>query len=293
VTKHLQQIQSSPSRCSDICAAAASNLGTQIKDAFGLPLEASGAYFFTTEPTPDVLLPQLAGSGAMMLLEPSEGGALREVPVVARGPPNEATWSGVVAWAVTPSNYDSILKAVETDNSTIRQAFLGTPNTTLAYVASILAHFDALRLPGSVSLVGKMSKILPGKSNTLTTSTTSINGLMYIVQTHLQFASVTVGRHKMFWVTDTRGSPPPGVAGATVTVYLTSSSDRWEVRAGVPSDVLHAPTQKAKATSQIQHCPPSPPNFTGRHQRTLLHDQPGRGVRARPGKISAQHAPAR
>jgi len=49
-----------------------------------------------------------------------------------------------------------------------------------------------------------------------------ITNAMYVSQSALQFASVTVGTQLVAWVTDTRGAPPPPVAGATVTVFLAS-----------------------------------------------------------------------
>jgi hypothetical protein len=49
-----------------------------------------------------------------------------------------------------------------------------------------------------------------------------VSNAMYVSQTHLQYASVTVGTVLTSWVTDARGSPPPAVVGAEVAFYLSS-----------------------------------------------------------------------
>jgi hypothetical protein len=56
-------------------------------------------------------------------------------------------------------------------------------------------------------------------ANTLKASK-GISSPTYVSQTFLQYASVFIGKELTSWVTDTRGTPPPAVEGAEVSVYL-------------------------------------------------------------------------
>lgn len=48
----------------------------------------------------------------------------------------------------------------------------------------------------------------------------------FISQTNLQYAACTAAGVLTVWVTDVRGSPPPPVEGAVVTLYSTRQRDK-------------------------------------------------------------------
>jgi hypothetical protein len=100
----------------------------QVKDGFGLPLEPSEAFFFTSDPSPAMYGPQVSAAGSsLIVLEPSPDGAPLPWPVVSRGAPR---WSsdptGVQAWPLGVSNYLTALDATTTYDDSVPPAKLGT-----------------------------------------------------------------------------------------------------------------------------------------------------------------------
>lgn len=90
----------------------------QIKDGFGLPLEASEAYFFTTEPNPSMSGPQLASGGNLVVLEPAAGSPPLKWPVASRGQPQwDSDPAGTAAWGVDAGNYADAVRALYDSDS--------------------------------------------------------------------------------------------------------------------------------------------------------------------------------
>lgn len=197
---------------------------TQVRDAFGLPLEASEAFFFTTDPTPGLAGPQVAAGGTAMVLEPPSDASPLLWPVASRGRPKyESDPVSVAAWAVNKGTYASALSATsgavssaEGDDgpaagSLAAMKRLGAPRASLTRGGGG-ARVDIMELSGAPGLqvVAQARRAGVYSEPTL------------VSQTHLQFASAVVGTAATFWVADARGAPPPPVKGAEVSTHLAS-----------------------------------------------------------------------
>jgi len=101
-----------------------------IKDAFGLPLEPSEAFFFTTDPNPGLSGPQLSNGGTLMVLEPSPSNAPLAWPIASRGKPRwESDPAGALAWPVTASSYPGTLNVTTNfDDNIDSMKIMGAPS---------------------------------------------------------------------------------------------------------------------------------------------------------------------
>lgn len=181
-----------------------------IKDGFGLPLEASEAYFFTTEPNPDMSGPELAAGGNLIVLEPAPGSPPLKWPVVSRGKPQwDSDPAGAVSWGLDEGNYPDAVRALYDSDSVPNK--LGATKSTLKRSEGMVPTMQSLTLSGAPGLQLVANTLKKGAG---------ISGATYVSQTHLQWASVIMDTTLTAWVTDTRGVPPPPVEGAEVTLYL-------------------------------------------------------------------------
>ncbi|GBF96122.1 hypothetical protein Rsub_08870 [Raphidocelis subcapitata] len=188
----------------------------KIKDAYGLPLEPSQAYFFTTSPAPGLSGPALATGTNLMVLEPSsDPAAPLQWPVASRGAPKwDSDAAGVAAWPVEPGAFAAAVNLTSSfdDNWPAAKA-LGLPKTSMKRNEGPAGGIDVLQLSGApgLQLVAQSLKGTPRAGNPT-----------FLAQTNLQFASVTVDKKMIAWVTDARGAPPPAVVGADVALFIAS-----------------------------------------------------------------------
>ncbi|KAI8474284.1 MAG: hypothetical protein J3K34DRAFT_456831 [Monoraphidium minutum] len=193
-----------------------------IKDGFGLPLQASEAFFYTTDPNPDFSWPELAGGGSLVILEPAAGSPPLQWPVVSRGSPrwDSSDPAGAAAWGLDAKSYPAALEEVW--YSMPMPTKLGGMSASLKRSSGALASFGALTLSGAPGLQ-LVANTLRGSAIKGSGDFSAIGiGQMYVCQSALQYTSVMMGTQMTAWVTDTRAVPPPAVANAEVTVFLAS-----------------------------------------------------------------------
>uniref|UniRef100_A0A383WAS0 EGF-like domain-containing protein n=1 Tax=Tetradesmus obliquus TaxID=3088 RepID=A0A383WAS0_TETOB len=182
-----------------------------IRDAYGLPLEDSTAYFFTNEPAADLSFPELSSSSSVMVLEPDAQQRPLQWPVVYRGNGSQ-DWDaqGVSVWAF-PDKPAKGLRVLAADYSKQTVQTLGTP------AESFSRSFSALTATKVLTLSGKPGVQLVG---TPTRSTyESLSNRVMVVQSDLQYASIVVGSNITHLVTLTSPAATP-LAGAKVSLTL-------------------------------------------------------------------------
>jgi hypothetical protein len=109
------------------CSPRFATIQTQIKDGFGLPLEASEAFFFTTEPGAAMSGPALAGGGSLMVLEADAKAAPLRWPIASRGKPQSDTdAAGAVAWSIAPRSYPDAMRLTSSYDFNLAPTKLGT-----------------------------------------------------------------------------------------------------------------------------------------------------------------------
>ncbi|KAI8474281.1 MAG: hypothetical protein J3K34DRAFT_375003 [Monoraphidium minutum] len=191
-----------------------------IKDGFGLPLQASEAFFYTTDPNPDFSWPELAGGGSLVILEPAPGSPPLQWPVVSRGSPRwDSDPAGAAAWGLDAKSYPAALQAAADMNAMPTK--LGGTRASLKRNTGALPSFGELALSGAPGLQ-LVANTLRGSATKGSSDFSGINNAMYVCQSALQYTSVIMGTQMTAWVTDTRAVPPPAVANAEVTVFLAS-----------------------------------------------------------------------
>ncbi|GBF96123.1 hypothetical protein Rsub_08871 [Raphidocelis subcapitata] len=184
-------------------------------DAYGLPLEPSQAFFFTTSPAPGLSGPALATGTNLMVLEPSsDPAAPLQWPVASRGAPrHDGDATGVAAWPVEPGAFAAAINlTLSHDNNWKATKALGSPKTFMKRNEGPAGGIGVQQLSGApgLQLVAQSRK------------DTQYGALMFLAQTNLQFAAIAIDKRMIAWVTDARGAPPPPVVGADVALFLAS-----------------------------------------------------------------------
>ncbi|KAF6250306.1 hypothetical protein COO60DRAFT_896848 [Scenedesmus sp. NREL 46B-D3] len=182
-----------------------------IRDAYGLPLEESTAYFFTNEPAADLSYPKLASSASVMVLEPDAQQRPLHWPVVYRGNGSQDyDPRGVSVWAFQERPAKG-LRVLAVDYSKQGVQRLGTPAQSFSRPFSALTATKVLQLSGKpgVQLLGSRTR----------SEYEGLSNRVMVVQTDLQYASVVVGGSITHLVTLTSPTAAP-LAGAKVSLTL-------------------------------------------------------------------------
>ncbi|KAF8068259.1 hypothetical protein HT031_001946 [Scenedesmus sp. PABB004] len=227
-----------------------------LKDGYGLPLEGSEAFFFTTQPAQDLAFPRLASgsqarrargrvaaghvcgrararapvaallvdraaaddAGQVMLLEPSPTGAPLVWPVVFRGAPQyDGDARGVATWPVSASQPLPALRVLGgADKPAQLEQLLRKP------AQSVPRTFSALTADASLLLSGKPGLQLVGCPTN--SSWDGLTNTVLLATSDLQYAGVSLGSRLTHFVTLTSAGAAP-VPGAKVSLFLLPYGD--------------------------------------------------------------------
>eukprot|EP00878_Enallax_costatus_P008876 GHUV01009278.1.p1 GENE.GHUV01009278.1~~GHUV01009278.1.p1 ORF type:complete len:812 (+),score=180.05 GHUV01009278.1:182-2617(+) len=184
-----------------------------IKDAYGLPLEESEAFFFTTEPAQDLSYPELSSGAQVMLLEPADDDKPLDWPVVYRGLPQyDSDARGVAVWPISGAKLIPALGVLGGDDNPGQvKSVLGPAELNWTRPQSSLTATKTFTLSGK-----------PGLQFVASPTNSSYDGLtnsVMVVQSDLQYAAVSLGTKIMHFVTLTQGETTP-VPKAKVSLSL-------------------------------------------------------------------------